>query len=267
MTKLAIWQPSLFIKASIGLHFSILILLVAMPSMWFGLLTITLINHLIITAAGLWPRSQLLGTNWTQLPATAIERNEIAITIDDGPDPDITPKVLDILDSYNAKATFFCIGVNALKHPKLCKEIIRRGHAIENHTQHHPLTFAFQGLKGFNKEIQAAQVTLTTITGKTPLFFRAPAGLRNPLLDPILHRLNLTLVSWTARGFDTKNRNVALVKSKLLKHLKAGAILLLHDGNAAISQNGLPMILEVLPYILEAAASQRLNFVTLRQVV
>ncbi|MEE9331577.1 MAG: polysaccharide deacetylase family protein [Methylophilaceae bacterium] len=238
-----------------------------MPTLWPWLLAGILMNHLVITTIGLWPRSQWLGPNWTQLPITAIEKNEIALTIDDGPDPKVTPKVLDILDHYQAKATFFCVGKNAMQHPELCQEIIRRGHMIENHTQHHHHHFAFLGFSGFKREIQAAQNTLTTITGQRPLFFRAPAGFRNPFLAPVLHQLNLILVSWSARGYDTKNRNADQVKSKLLSHLKAGVIILLHDGNAAVSHNGTPVILEVLPDILKAASKQHLHFVTLRQVL
>lgn len=265
MLKPTPWRPTAFISLSLGLHLLALMLVIAMPTFWPWLLAGILMNHLVITIIGLTPRSQWLGVNWTQLPAASIERNEIALTIDDGPDPNVTPKVLDILDDYQAKATFFCVGKNAMQHPALCQEIIRRGHAIENHTQHHRHHFAFLGIKGFTQEIEAAQNTLTAITSLRPLFFRAPAGFRNPFLAPVLHQLKLTLVSWSARGYDTKNKNAEQVKSKLLSHLKAGAILLLHDGNAAISHNGVPIILEVLPDLLASASKQSLKFVTLRQ--
>lgn len=267
MPKSSAWKPSLFIRFSLGLHLLTLLLVITKPMLWPWLLAAILMNHLLITAIGLWPSSQWLGPNWTQLPATAIARNEVALTVDDGPDPEVTPKVLDILDRYQTKATFFCVGNDAMQHPELCQEIIRRGHAIENHTQHHRHHFALLGFKGFTQELQAAQNTLTAITGERPLFFRAPAGFRNPFLDPALHRLNLILTSWSVRGFDTQNKNTEQIKSKLLKHLKAGAILLLHDGNAAISHHGTPVILEVLPDILEAASAQSLHFVTLRQTL
>jgi peptidoglycan-N-acetylglucosamine deacetylase len=152
-------------------------------------------------------------------------------------------------------------------HPELCQEIIRRGHAIENHTQHHRHHFSLLGPNGFTKEIQAAQNTLTAITGQRPLFFRAPAGLRNPFLDAVLKKLNLTLASWSVRGFDTKNSNAEKIKTKLIGHLKAGTILLLHDGNAARSHQGTPVILEVLPDLLSAAKTQGLHFITLRQAL
>ncbi|OYV42418.1 MAG: polysaccharide deacetylase family protein, partial [Burkholderiales bacterium 21-58-4] len=109
-----------------------------------------------------------------------------------------------------------------------------------------------------------AQDTLTAITGQRPLFFRAPAGLRNPLLDPVLARLGLRLASWSARGFDTRIGDAERVKDRLLRGLRTGAILLLHDGNAARTREGIPVILEVLPTVLAAAKAADLRFVTLR---
>jgi peptidoglycan/xylan/chitin deacetylase (PgdA/CDA1 family) len=259
------WRPALLIRASIALHLLALVLVIAAPGLWRWALGIVLANQTVLSLVGLWPRSQWLGPNWQELPAAATARNEIAMTIDDGPEPAVTPLVLDILERHAARATFFCIGDKAARHPDLCREIVRRGHALENHSQHHRHTFAFLGYSGFMRELQAGQDTLTAIAGQRPMFFRAPAGLRNPLLDPVLHRLGLQLVSWSMRGFDTRIGNVERVKSRLLSGLRAGAILLLHDGNAARTPSGIPVILEVLPAVLAAATAANLHFVTLRQ--
>lgn len=259
------WQPTFLIRLSIALHLSALMLVLVEPGLWRWALAGIIANHIVLTLAGLWPRSHWLGSNWTQLPAAAAARNEVAMTIDDGPDPEVTPQVLDILDRYSAKATFFCIGDKAAQYPDLCREIVRRGHAVENHSQRHCHNFAFLGYSGFMRELQAAQGTLTAITGRRPVFFRAPAGLRNPFLDPALHRLGLQLASWSMRGFDTRIGNAERVKSRLLRGLRAGAILLLHDGNAARTPAGIPVILEVLPAVLAAAAAANLHFVTLRE--
>lgn len=259
------WRPTLLIRASVLLHGLALIALVAAPAEWHWALGAVLANHLLLTLVGLWPRSDWLGPNWSRLPAGASARNEIALTIDDGPDPEVTPQVLDLLARHAVHATFFCVGEKAARYPDLCREIVRRGHAIENHSQRHAYAFALLGPAGFMRELQAAQHTLTTITGQAPVFFRAPAGIRNPLLEPVLARLGLQLASWSARGFDTRIRNVAQVKSKLLKGLRAGAILLVHDGNAARTPDGSPVILRVLPALFDAARSAQLHFVTLRQ--
>lgn len=259
------WQPTLLIRASIALHALAGLALIAEPALWRWALIVVVANHVLLTLQGLWPRSQWLGPNWTRLPAAATARNEIALTIDDGPDPLATPQVLDILDRYAVKATFFCIGENAARYPDLCREIVRRGHAVENHSQHHRHHFSLLGPAGIRRELQAAQETLSTITGQRPMFFRAPAGLRNPFLDPVLTRLGLRLASWSTRAFDTRNGDTERVKNKLLDGLHAGAILLLHDGNAARTHAGVPIIIDVLPAVLAAAAAANLRFVTLRQ--
>jgi len=261
------WQPTLFVRASLVLHVLALAAVIAAPGQWRWALAAVVFNHLAITAIGMWPRSHWLGPNWTRLPSAATARNEIALTIDDGPDPVVTPQVLDLLDRHAAQATFFCIGEKAARHPDLCREIVRRGHAVENHSQHHRHHFSLLGPRGFARELRAAQETLTTITGQPPLFFRAPAGMRNPFLDPVLARLGLRLASWSARGFDTRIGDAGRVKGRLLRGLRAGAILLLHDGNAARTSRGVPVILEVLPDLLKTAAAAQLRAVTLRQAL
>ena len=258
------WQPTPLIRATLALHVLALASLIAVPGQWRWVLGAVFANHVLLGLFGLWPRSHALGPNWTRLPTEATARHEIALTIDDGPDPVVTPQVLDMLDRYAVQATFFCIGEQAARHPELCREIVRRGHTIENHSQHHRHYFALLGRAGYLRELQAAQDTLTNITGQRPLFFRAPAGLRNPLLDPVLARLDLRLASWSARGFDTMSRDTERVKHRLLRALRAGAILLLHDGNAARTQDGTPVILAVLPSVLAAAKTAGLRFVTLR---
>ena len=261
------WQPTLLIRASIALHGLALVAVIAEPAQWVWVLGAVVVNHLLLTAVGLWPRSNWLGPNWTRLPAAATARHEIALTFDDGPDPLITPQVLDILDRYAAHATFFCVGEKAARYPDLCREIVRRGHAVENHSQHHRHHFSLLGPRGFMRELQAAQSTLSLITGQRPVFFRAPAGLRNPFLDRVLARLGLTLASWSARGFDTRIGDAERVKNALLRELREGAILLLHDGNAARSPRGIPVILDVLPAVLESAAAAGLRFVSLRDAL
>ncbi|MBA3696716.1 MAG: polysaccharide deacetylase family protein [Methylotenera sp.] len=257
------WQPTLLIKVSVILHAVLLVGLLAAPHLWHWLLAILIANHLVVATVGLWPRSNWLGPNWTKLPEVAARRNEIALTIDDGPEPQVTKPVLDILDRYNVKATFFYIGTQALQHPELCREIIQRGHAIENHSQRHKLYFSLFGLNGILREVTDGQETLSSITGIRPQFFRAPAGLRNPFLEPVLSRLGLRLASWSVRAFDTKIKDSEKVKNTLIAGLRPGAIILLHDGNAARTQTNVPIIVAVLPALLEAAREKGLQFVTL----
>ncbi len=115
------WQPTLLIRASVVLHLLVLIAVFAAPGQWRWALGAVLANHALLTLVSLSPRSQWLGPNWTQLPVAAAARNEIALTIDDGPDPSVTPQVLELLDRYAARATFFCVGEKAARCPELCR--------------------------------------------------------------------------------------------------------------------------------------------------
>ena len=256
----------LLVRLSIALHVAVALAFAFRPAAWPWLLAALVANHALLTFAGLWPRSTWLGENWIRLPASSARRREIALTIDDGPDPEVTPAVLDLLDRHQVKATFFCIAERASRYPDLCRDIVARGHDVQNHSARHRHNFSLLGPRGFLRELQAAQQTLTTIAGVTPRFFRAPAGLRNPFLGPVLDRLGLTLAAWTRRGFDTRS-SAAAVSRRLLPAVKPGAILLLHDGNCARSAAGVPVILDVLPGLLQAARSAGLTFVTLSQAL
>lgn len=261
------WKPSPLIKGSFVLHACAAAGTILQPELWPWAIAAIAANQGALTAAGMWPRSSLLGPNWVSLPEAAASRGEIAITIDDGPDPEVTPRVLDILDEHGAQASFFCIGARAARYPELCREIVARGHAVENHSQSHLHYFALLGPRQTERELQAAQDTLAGITGQVPRFFRAVAGLRSPLLDPVLSHLDLHLASWTRRGFDTRDGDPDSVAAKLLHGLGAGDILLLHDGNAARSVTGEPAIIAVLPTLLQAATAAGLRSVTLRSAL
>jgi peptidoglycan/xylan/chitin deacetylase (PgdA/CDA1 family) len=116
-------------------------------------------------------------------------------------------------------------------------------------------------------ELQRAQQDIERASGIAPRFFRAPAGLRNALLEPVLERLQLQLASWTRRGFDTVNGDPELVLRRLSRRLGGGDILLLHDGHAARTSTGAPVVLEVLPRLLEAIERLGLRTVTLRDAL
>ena len=238
------WRPAPILSASIALQVAAVTAVAIRPHAWPWALGAVVADHLLLTGIGLWPRSTLLGPNWTRLPDEAARRGAVAITIDDGPDPDITPRVLALLDEHSAKATFFCIGDRVLRHPELAREIVRRGHAIENHSQRHLHHFSVMGLRSLTKEIGRAQDSIAAVAGVTPRFFRAPAGLRNPLLEPVLTRFGLRLASWTRRGFDTVSHDADVVLGKLTRKLGAGDILLLHDGHAGRTRAGEPLVFE-----------------------
>ena len=252
---------------SIAWHALALAGCVGIPHAWPWWLAGTAVNHAVFTLPGLWPRSSLLGPNWTQLPPTRNNEDAIALTFDDGPDPQVTPKVLDLLDAHGVRATFFCIGARAQRYPDLMRDIVARGHAVENHSQTHPLSFSVKLMGAQAREVEAGQQTLTALTGQRPAFFRAPAGLRNLLLEPVLQKCDLRLAAWTRRGFDTRETDPERVAQRLLRNLAARDILLLHDGNAALTPDGQPVLMSVLPRLIEATRQRRLRFVLLREAV
>ena len=258
------WQPSRFVRASLLLHGGVALLVVLMPEQWPWAAWAIAVNQALILLAGLLPRCAWLGPNWTRLPAAAAQRGEVSITFDDGPDPDITPAVLALLDRYGATASFFCIGEQAQRYPSLCRDIVARGHSLENHSFGHRLGFALTGYRGFLREVSNAQAALSESSGSPPRFFRAPFGIRNPFLEPVLCRLGLQLASWTRRGFDTRERDPDRVSRRLLANLAAGDILLLHDGHAARAADGRAVILHVLPQVLDALDAAGLRSVSLR---
>jgi peptidoglycan/xylan/chitin deacetylase (PgdA/CDA1 family) len=259
------WPVPSLLWATAAVHAGAALVLLAAPTQWTWVLAALALNHAVLTAVGLWPRSTALGENLVRLPAAAAARREVALTIDDGPEPGVTPAVLDLLEAAGARATFFCIAERALRHPELVREIVRRGHSVQNHSQGHRHDFSLLGPRGFAREIQAAQSALFDITGEAPRFFRAPAGLRNPFLAPVLHRMGLVLASWTRRGFDTRERDPLRVLQRLTSGLAAGDILLLHDGHCARDAQGRAVILTVLPALLARLRQQGLVPVTLTQ--
>ena len=261
------WRPTPLVASSVGLHCVAGASAVIAGETWPWAFGAVAMNHMVLAAVGMWPRSTMLGPNITRLPESAIARREIALTFDDGPDPEVTPRVLDILDAHGVRASFFCIAEHAARHPELCREIARRGHVVENHSRTHLLNFALRGPGGTRREVSAAQSDLAAITGRLPRFFRAPAGIRSPFLDPVLHDLGLKLVSWTRRGFDTRRSDIEEVAALLADGLAAGDILLMHDGNCARTPDGRPVVLQVLPRLIGEAQSLGLRPVTLEHAI
>ena len=254
-----VWRPSAFIVLSALIHLAAIALWIARPQIWPWALSALILSHAAVVIAGLLPRCSLLGPNLTHLPDEAIARKEVAITIDDGPDPELTPRVLEILAAHGAKASFFCIGERAARHPDIIQAIVAGGHRIENHGQRHRNHSAFFGPSGWLREVGEAQATLEALSGRAPQYFRALAGLRNPFLEPVLQQLGLRLASWTRRGYDTRTRDADCVLARLTQDLAAGDILLLHDGNTARTTAGEPVILAVLPRLLATLTERGLR--------
>jgi len=261
------WRPAPAIAVSLLLHAAAVATLVASPGLWAWLIGGLAANHLLLIAAVLWPRGRILGPNLVRLPAAAAARNEISLTFDDGPDTEVTLQVLDLLDRYQVQGSFFCVGEKAAAHPEVVREIARRGHSVENHSYRHSNAFAFYGLSRLRRDVESTQAVIAGICGQPPLYFRAPMGLRSPLLDPVLAGCGLHYVSWTRRGYDATIRDAESVLQRLAGALAAGDILLLHDSGRSRTRDGVPVVLAVLPKLLKRMREQGLKSVTLARAL
>ncbi len=257
------WVPAPAVCFSIWFHAVLVMAVAAVPTLWRWLLGALVVNHLLLTGFGMWPKSRLLGPNLSRLSEACHRRALVVLTFDDGPDPEVTPRILDLLDQHDAKASFFCVGKRAAAFPHIVKEIIRRGHSVENHSDNHSLGFAFYSVGALRREIHRSQATLSQTSGTSPQFFRAPLGLRSPLLDPVVAGVPLCYVSWTRRGYDRVSRSPQKVLRRLTHRLAAGDILLLHDTGASRTARGTPVVLDVLPRLLELLEASGLRAVSL----
>lgn len=175
------------------------------------------------------PASQFLCPVVTSFRSAA-GRREIWLTIDDGPDPVDTPRLLELLDRHGAKATFFAVGCRAAEHPEWVRELVRRGHQLGHHTQTHPqATFWLAGPARVRRELDLALAAFRA-AGAAPAIFRPPVGIKNVFLRRALSRRGLTCIGWTVRSGDCFRRDPRRAVARVLRRLQPGAIVLAHEG-------------------------------------
>jgi peptidoglycan/xylan/chitin deacetylase (PgdA/CDA1 family) len=207
-----------------------------------------------------------------EVPITSFktDQKEVWITIDDGPHPIDTPQILEILDRYQAKATFFVIGTKVLQHPDLIREIVQRGHSLGNHTFSHPIRSFWIALSSrLQDEIDRCSAALQQVSPleTPPSHFRAPVGMTNYFLPPLLKQRNLRLIGWSARGYDTMESDPEKIVGRILKTISPGTIILLHEGHHQEKATGtnpksldlLLQRLKTLGYAAVLPSSQHLN--------
>jgi len=214
---------------------------------WMGL-----VIHALVMIPLLWgtlqPSSCLFGAVITDTGGDALW-----LTIDDGPDPEDTPVLLDLLEKHQVKATFFVVGEKAERYPELIQRIVAEGHRLGNHTWSHPQgTFWCLGPWATYREIARCQDVIESITGEAPVIFRAPVGHSNVFVHAIMKRLDLSLIGWSARGFDAVSSDADEVMRKLENSMRPGAIVLAHEST--------PIAAEVIERTLAFAASQGWKF-------
>lgn len=158
------------------------------------------------------------------------QERAVWLTIDDGPDAEGTPRILDLLAKHDAKATFFVIGRQVERDPALCRRIISEGHGVENHTYSHPAGFWWAMPRPFvRREIERASHAIVSATGKAPRFFRSPVGMNNSSIHPVAAGLGLRVAGWSVDGCDGCPAAPTAIVTRIMRAIHPGAIVLIHE--------------------------------------
>lgn len=206
--------------------------------LWFVLGAITIL-YIATTAYG----SYQIQANYFISSINKGKRKSVALTFDDGPDPEFTPRILDILSEKNVKATFFVIGKKAEKHPDLIRRIDEEGHTIANHSYSHHYLIALFSPSRLHRDLQKCNETVIGILGKTPAYFRPPFGVTNPFYGTAVKQNGLNSIGWSLRSMDTRAKSKYALIDTVISKLKKGDIVLLHD-RLAVTAEALPDIIE-----------------------
>lgn len=224
-----------------------------------GLALTTLVSGLIATVviAASHAPDQPVPTPPAAAAKVAVPAKYVVLTFDDGPDPAYTPRILEILQEYDAKATFFAVGQNVRRHPKLTRRIHELGHSVQNHTWTHAdlrkLTTA-----SFQDQIRWTDEAIREQTGETPGCLRPPYGAMNSIVAKRAKSLDKGLVLWTVDSRDWTRPGTAAIRRQVLRTVENGSVILLHDGGGNRSQT-----IAALPAILKSLKEQGYGFRTL----
>lgn len=192
-------------------------------------------------------------------------RNEVVLTFDDGPDPDTTPKLLELLDREGTKACFFVVGERVRQAPQLLLDIVSRGHEVGNHSDSHDPMLMLRRSGRLEREIDACQKTLAK-QGVRSLVFRPPAGIVNPKLGPLLEQRGMSCVLFSVRPKDFGNRRIHDLARRVLSRARPGDIILLHDRKPA-PPLGVDKWLEEVARIIQDLKGRGVNPVSLSSML
>ncbi len=231
------------------------------PLGWLAVLLVALLALVVLGVV-----SQASGVFARPILAVETPFPELALTFDDGPNPATTRALLDRLEARGHRATFFVIGENLRRHPELAAEMVRRGHALANHTWKHSSLTNLRSPRKLERELRGTDALIIQAGGRAPRFLRAPVGLLSPRLAKAARLAGLDLVAWTASARDgVAWRTAAEGVARLTPALRAGAILVLHDG--ARDQAHPPVAPEILDALLDPLDARQLRSVTLDRLL
>ncbi len=194
----------------------------------------------------------------------------VALTFDDGPDADVTPRILDTLQAHGARATFFVIGRHAEAHPELVERILAEGHEVGNHSHAHSRLLNLCGRRSMQSEIERGMAALqngSPASASTRLY-RPPMGLKNPSLARIQRRLDLRVVAWSLHSGDTaRNRGASSIARRVLERIRSGDIVLFHDGHDLPYRQRSLAVVKALETILPELRNKGLDTVTVSELL
>ena len=183
----------------------------------------------------------------------------VALTFDDGPDPRWTPAILAVLRERRVKAAFFVVGRRAEAHPDLVRAMVAEGHVVGGHSFDHDGGFHFRSPRKLTAELaRFDRVLAPLLGGQSCRFFRAPQGLRTPMLADALRRHGLVCVGWSARAFDALPAGPDTLLRRWLRGARPGAIVLLHDGGGLGGSDDRSATVAALPRLLDALEARGL---------
>jgi len=191
----------------------------------------------------------------------------VALTFDDGPDPEVTPAVLDALAQHGGRATFFSIGRLLEEHPQLARRVVAEGHELGNHSWRHSRWQNLFGAEGHAREIERAEraIAAVTMSQARPLY-RPPIGLKSPQLARVAYRSQLTLLAWSLHSHDTRRTDPERVVQHVLKKIQPGDIVLMHDGHDRPGRHR-PICAQVVAPILQGLREKGLQCVTVSELL
>lgn len=209
-----------------------------------GILVLSIMVGIAIVAFGVFQIQTNFFLKATHRSNTT--NKQIALTFDDGPHPVYTQQVLKLLDHYNAKATFFCIGKNVMQHPDIVKQIHDTGHTVGNHSFTHAATIDFHGKSRWLGELEKTDAVIAQVIHRKPTFFRPPFGVTTPHLANAIRTSGHRVIGWRVRPYDTLNRrSPAQIVRTVLRKVTPGSMILLHDTHDRI----VPVLEQLLPQL------------------
>jgi peptidoglycan/xylan/chitin deacetylase (PgdA/CDA1 family) len=258
------WARALFVASTVATAVLVVATLTGGPTPAWGI-GLTIVALLAALAGGIFVQ----GAGLFARPILAVEparaAGKLCLTFDDGPHPESTRAVAELLESRGHRGTFFFIGRRAEAHPELIAELVRRGHGLGNHSYQHSHATPFFAVPRLAADLERAQALFARAAGVRPRWFRAPVGILSPRVVGAARQAGLALVGWSASARDGVHTSVDAAAARLIRAARPGAILVLHDG--AEQEGRAPIAAQVLAHLLDELDRRALKSVTLDELL